>query len=806
MDAVALNLTSSQKNPDVEAKASRLVQNWAQIAEARPGQMDYITETYERLKRANVTFPPLESINTAMVETLTAPEWSDSEVCARCRTSFTTFNRKHHCRNCGNVFCQQCSSSQLALPWYGITQPVRVCQACYGRGAPPKAPAKLPSSASSSSTKRRNSAIVPPSGRGGAGSHHRSNTIAAGSSVAGSNRRRAKEDEDLELAIKLSLESSGASSSGSRPGYVPSKPSGEGRATKQPNGRMLEGTDADDDPDLAAAIAASLRDYAPPQPSAPDGLHAPVEEGRLKTPRPDESGLEGQRLPLPPSLELPATDVDALLTFSQSIASQEAYARQYGQWPPNTNQQHMQSQYEKATSARPRMARSLEEGNRRHGVLVSMHDKLAEAVKLYDQLLDAQMSRPAYPYYGQQQQQQAPPAQVQGGYYGHEGYPSSSSMPAAAAGPSLYPSLAQQQQQQQQPMPAQATPLYGGHPAQLSTGDLRMPPSRSNSVTSYGAQGNSPLGYHAFQQSHQHSGPTFPHMHHQMQQLYQAQTPSEASYAPTPNPMHQQAAMMGGPYFGQAPPHRAPSYGAPPLSAMDSHSQTHYWQALQTLPPPPSSMQSQQQPDAPTWANQVNVPTHEPGQPTAPPQSISSLGSVPSMPHFGHLMNPQQQNIDGSASSPHQASSNSETTLSNAMGHLSMQSPSSSKPQIHGPGQGSLQLSKLQPTGPSHQDVIDSPAQSDDSGWRDIPISSALPPSASSTIAITPTAPPSQQQQQLPPTSSNFTSSLHISSPSVASPHSVSQHQHQQPISSPGGPAQQWASTARPVESSLIDL
>eukprot|EP00003_Mantamonas_plastica_P005861 TRINITY_DN14787_c0_g1_i3.p1 TRINITY_DN14787_c0_g1~~TRINITY_DN14787_c0_g1_i3.p1 ORF type:complete len:442 (-),score=127.90 TRINITY_DN14787_c0_g1_i3:79-1404(-) len=48
--------------------------------------------------------------------------------CDRCHQDFTLFRRKHHCRVCGNIFCDACSSNRRMVPWNG--DPVRVCDGC----------------------------------------------------------------------------------------------------------------------------------------------------------------------------------------------------------------------------------------------------------------------------------------------------------------------------------------------------------------------------------------------------------------------------------------------------------------------------------------------------------------------------------------------------------------------------------------------------------------------------------------------------------------------------------------------------
>ena len=77
------------------------------------------------LKTKGHQFPELKEAD-AMFTMDTAPNWTDGKKCHRCRDDFTFTNRKHHCRNCGQVFCGQCTSKQCPLPKYGIEKEVSV--------------------------------------------------------------------------------------------------------------------------------------------------------------------------------------------------------------------------------------------------------------------------------------------------------------------------------------------------------------------------------------------------------------------------------------------------------------------------------------------------------------------------------------------------------------------------------------------------------------------------------------------------------------------------------------------------------
>ncbi|CAG8479425.1 4138_t:CDS:10 [Rhizophagus irregularis] len=132
VDSLMLIVRSPSTNPEVRIKLLGLIQTWALAFEGKP-ELVLVTETYRLLKSEGCGFPKIDRTTSVMIDTATAPAWTDSDECVRCRTPFTMFNRKHHCRNCGQTFCGECSSKTSTLPHYGINDQVRVCDPCHAK-------------------------------------------------------------------------------------------------------------------------------------------------------------------------------------------------------------------------------------------------------------------------------------------------------------------------------------------------------------------------------------------------------------------------------------------------------------------------------------------------------------------------------------------------------------------------------------------------------------------------------------------------------------------------------------------------
>jgi growth factor-regulated tyrosine kinase substrate len=178
-------------NHDVKQKILALIQSWAFSVKDRP-DCQHVVEVFNRMRNSPMyQFPQAtqEETLSTFVDTQTAPEWTDSDTCTRCRVAFTFTNRKHHCRNCGKTFCQACSAKSTPILKYGIVDAVRVCEGCYAGltsniAVPP--------------------GFVPP----GVVPYSVGNSVApvTGPGMSGNDLAR-REEEELQRAIQLSLAS-----------------------------------------------------------------------------------------------------------------------------------------------------------------------------------------------------------------------------------------------------------------------------------------------------------------------------------------------------------------------------------------------------------------------------------------------------------------------------------------------------------------------------------------------------------------------------------------------------------------------
>jgi hepatocyte growth factor-regulated tyrosine kinase substrate len=195
--------------------------------------------------------------------------------------------------------------------------------------------------------------------------------------IHGSSRHRsARElaDAELQRAIQLSLQEANSATGHARPGYVPSQPSPSlwrysepplVDNTTRPN--RASSREEDDDPDLRAAIEASLREANAPKPSAPLAVDTPRIEpasygGRQEYAQSYPPNVI-PRHPSPPKLpsyDLEPLETDAILTFSQTVEQAQAHGgRDISRYPAMTEL------YDKANSLRPKLAMNLDDTGRK---------------------------------------------------------------------------------------------------------------------------------------------------------------------------------------------------------------------------------------------------------------------------------------------------------------------------------------------------------------------------------------------------------------------------------------------------------
>jgi len=252
----------------------------------------------------------------------------------RCRTAFSFTNRKHHCRNCGNVFDQQCSSKLLPLPHLGILQPVRVDDGCYIK-------------------------LTDKSAKGGSFANERSSSKHK-SQPASMQPRSARVDdgfdEDLKKALAMSLEEVNGHAGA---GYVPQAkiqpaPKVQEAPSKNPAAQnSVNKNPEEEDDDLKAAIAASLAD---------------MEEQKQKhTATIIEQSNSGAKAGS--SYTAPRNDYELTPVEAENINLFSTLVDRLQTQPPGTilREPQIQELYDSIGTLRPKLARTYGETMSKHG-------------------------------------------------------------------------------------------------------------------------------------------------------------------------------------------------------------------------------------------------------------------------------------------------------------------------------------------------------------------------------------------------------------------------------------------------------
>ncbi|KAF5747189.1 COPII coat assembly protein SEC16 isoform X1 [Tripterygium wilfordii] len=125
---IRLQSNSYTTNTLLDIVTAATVQVKEMVGRSRPPDSSKTTEQPTDKKKGfgdwmNLIKPPNEEKD----------HWVPDEAvskCTACGTDFGAFVRRHHCRNCGDIFCDKCTHGRIALTADENAQPVRVCDRC----------------------------------------------------------------------------------------------------------------------------------------------------------------------------------------------------------------------------------------------------------------------------------------------------------------------------------------------------------------------------------------------------------------------------------------------------------------------------------------------------------------------------------------------------------------------------------------------------------------------------------------------------------------------------------------------------
>lgn len=127
-EATGVLRTELQQVSGLKKELKNLQDEKEEIQKICEEQEQALQEMGQHLSQSKMKMEDIKEVNKA----LKGHTWlKDDEVmqCKQCQREFSISRRKHHCRNCGDIFCNSCSSNELSLPSY--PKPVRVCDVCH---------------------------------------------------------------------------------------------------------------------------------------------------------------------------------------------------------------------------------------------------------------------------------------------------------------------------------------------------------------------------------------------------------------------------------------------------------------------------------------------------------------------------------------------------------------------------------------------------------------------------------------------------------------------------------------------------
>ena len=87
-----------------------------------------MTELGAHLSDSKLQMSEMKDVSKAYRDAQWAPD-KEASHCNLCEKEFSIARRRHHCRHCGNIFCNSCSDNTMPLP--SSARPVRVCDGCH---------------------------------------------------------------------------------------------------------------------------------------------------------------------------------------------------------------------------------------------------------------------------------------------------------------------------------------------------------------------------------------------------------------------------------------------------------------------------------------------------------------------------------------------------------------------------------------------------------------------------------------------------------------------------------------------------